>query len=377
MSSILVTSHLHNSWKQQAKNIAAVQNQNVGPSLLTCPQPSLCVPPPEEFAQILSALLPYQNHGITPAIFSAILAATSAPYDVNDEAFLPVHYMAGGSVHDNRLLTWTRTMMGTPVVCFEPFPLSHLYGDGNAPSMATSVPPVFLNKVGFVVPSGALIFPVRRNSIQEVPEDETDFLHGRETTRPAGSPVFYMHPVRSSLLYTGCTRMATNEEVDQVFDELIRPNDWIRMQWNVRDWFELMDLPSDIIGNALRATEAGAVTAIPSSPVAESPTNVPAPTRRATAARRSRNAFEELAGAPVDPPAIGNLTADVAAVFTSRRGNRVNAAAAQAYNAFYANPPAQPATTSRPAMTDGGSSVPPTDSPPPETPRPNPPINAW
>lgn len=324
MSSIYITSRLHSAWAdrarlwaQEMRNVTSRTNGNFE----LAPPPSSLQPPPEEFGDILRAILPFINHGINNVTASAIIASHTASIGVSPESFLPLAYYSGlpsTTLRDTPVyLAFERNWIGIPMVPIENFPFSRLFSEEDMPINIAPFPTSTFGKVLFSSYHGRNLWLTRFNRASELTDRETEHnVHPRELARVPASSGLLLREVITNLRYTGCIRPPTPEELENVFANIVRPDSWMRSpEHSFRDFFSGMGLNERTLSEALDETQrlsaadsvrAGAssttdVPAILSSGSTRVPIVTPdgLPIRTVRTSRRSMSAAQASSGARV------------------------------------------------------------------------------
>lgn len=282
-----------------------------GIPLCTLPRPpSQAEPPPEQFRDVVSALAPYLTSGVTlnPTIFSAVLSAAASTIGASLEALAPAQYLGGVRITtDNVLLSWNIDHVGTPYVWTEDFPLSNLLQGANLHRCAP-FSEIARGRVTIAGYDGHMLLPVLAQQADDLTSENVTF-HPREVTRfTQGTPAVGLHHFDSSFRYTGCIRPATDEEIDELFTVLIRPDCFLRSTISLRDVLAMTGVPGDDLDRAEIAYNQLVRNEAPVAPTPGVATNVQATRRpRRSATGRLIDDFD-VPPAPV-PPSRASLRA--------------------------------------------------------------------
>ena len=247
MSNIYISAPLHRAWKATTKQWAREMRRAISVEVsadhpphgrVSAPRPSEAEPPPEQFADVLSATAPFMTRGtINAHTFSAIMAASGAIIGSPSSVSSPIQYMAGVRDTGSALLSWNREWVGMPMVCMENFPYLSAFDTHNIPETIAPYPDYARNRVVLSTYDHTVLLP-ELTTTSQVP-DNAD-IHPREQERAIGGlPASYLRTFHSQFRYTGCIRPAMDEEIDSLFDRVIRIECWLRSSLNLRDMLSM------------------------------------------------------------------------------------------------------------------------------------------
>lgn len=285
MSSILITSRLREAWRAAAKNQASLSlarllsTSDGDRPLRPAPAPSSLPPPPEEYGEVVRSLLPFMGRSVPASTISAIIASHSAVLGIAPSAIYPFQYLSGLNHNaDGFLLSWSSDYAGVPYICNEPFPLVDPTDsfNGSLGALVSPYPALAMGRIVFHAYDNYMLFPHLIQSADGLVEETlAQFTHPRELARLPASPALVMEQFRSVLRYTGCVRLPTPTEIDQLFDTVLTEGRLLKStQINFRDLFSLMSMSASVVETAI--TEASRMDR-DTRPSAPQPTNVAAP----------------------------------------------------------------------------------------------------
>lgn len=335
MSSILINSRFRNSWrvaiKEQARIVRSqLSNSDSGEPVSPAPAPSTVPPPPEEYGEVVRALSQYSSRNVPLGTISAILAANSAMLGMPFAAMYPAQYLSGIRVgYPNTLLGWGNEISGVPYICTEPFPSPSITEQVGS-VLATPFPDGSMGKIVLSAYDRHMFWPRLIRTAEEITEHDTATasVHPREMVRMTpDAPALAFSFFTSCLRYTGCIRIATDDEIDHLFDTILMEGRLIRSnQINFRDLFSLMGISASATEQAMASAgqadrEVVAPATVLSSPSAPQVTNVASPSSypRLNPTRASRRNWE--IGASVPPtPTLHTAEMEIPATVTSLQG---------------------------------------------------------
>lgn len=252
----------------------------IGEDSRMAPLSSSLPPAPEEFGDIIRAVLPYINRGLNNTTAAAIISASTASMGLSPDSFLPLFYYGNQNTYGNTLLSYSRDLIGLPMVPIEPFALNSFFGAEDTPNHIASYPTESHGKIVFSAYHGVNFWPRRFTQPSSLPpEDLESHVHPRELDRLSSGPGFYLKSITSTLRYTGCIRPATEEEITDLFSNTLLADSWLRHpDISLREFFLHMGISDTVWDEAANETDRlnRAEGVVPSASTA---TDVPSPRR--------------------------------------------------------------------------------------------------
>lgn len=302
MSHIYLNARLHREWRAICASLVRNLNENRERPLPPIPESS--EPPPEEWAELLDILVSFLRHGDIGRNQALSIMLQAQALGVSVHHLYPLLYSLGwNTTPDGRYSLDFPPSYGVPMVYTGGFPLWPRMVATDMPFNAATrryypLHEQWLNRVMFDIGSDGLkIVPTRRNVEPPGPPaeaEDSDF-----TEIPSNTPIHWLthsreqpdanNQVASTALLTSRfnyalgTRTATEEELDSLFNSVLRVGTWITMEpISAENFFDCFGMSSSY----REALDEGLGRAAPSvrpaaeqgaAPSAARPTNVLAP----------------------------------------------------------------------------------------------------